>query len=339
MKHSPLPHRRIFGSGSARVAAGTALLLAAWLQAAPAAVAQAPPLAAEGPSEAGADAATSDASRSDALTLDDVIALTTAGVAEPVILEAIRAHGSVFSLTTEDLLRASQAGVTANVILAMQRSGHGPVTCANDAECPQNQICRIGRCTKFECYSDSDCGYGSDCMAGRCERRPYTRRSRRSRRDRDYHYETVTGQGIPGMWIPGIPVFLVSYVANGAIAESSADDLCEDDGFSSSWSDEPSARERRWCKDKSLTWIPLVGPFIGAAMAPEEGTRTLLAVFGTFELVGATLLILGSSLKRKVRRRVYAGEDVTPDQDLEIAVVPGVLGPSAVGLTLRIDKF
>ncbi|MCR4412500.1 MAG: glycine zipper domain-containing protein [Thermoguttaceae bacterium] len=57
-----------------------------------------------------------------AVTLDDVIAMTRAGVAEDLIINHIRANGVARPLQTPDLIQLQQQGVSPNVIRTMQDS-------------------------------------------------------------------------------------------------------------------------------------------------------------------------------------------------------------------------
>lgn len=54
------------------------------------------------------------------VTIDDVVAMTQAGVAEEVIVNQIRAEGVAAPLQTGDLIRLQQQGVSPRVIAAMQ---------------------------------------------------------------------------------------------------------------------------------------------------------------------------------------------------------------------------
>lgn len=55
-----------------------------------------------------------------AVTFDDVIAMTKAGVAEELIVNQIRINGMVRQPTTDDIIRLQKEGVSVNVIKAMQ---------------------------------------------------------------------------------------------------------------------------------------------------------------------------------------------------------------------------
>jgi hypothetical protein len=61
--------------------------------------------------------------RARAVTVDEVIQLSRAGVSERVIVETLRADGSRFELSAEDLRRLHDAGVTEPVIAAMKATG------------------------------------------------------------------------------------------------------------------------------------------------------------------------------------------------------------------------
>lgn len=55
-----------------------------------------------------------------AVTVNDVIMMSQAGVSEELIVNHVRAHGMVAPLTTDDLIRLQQAGVGAAAITTMQ---------------------------------------------------------------------------------------------------------------------------------------------------------------------------------------------------------------------------
>jgi hypothetical protein len=55
-----------------------------------------------------------------AVSIDDVITMTRAGVAEELIINHVRAHGMVAPLQTNDLILLQQQGVSSRVIQVMQ---------------------------------------------------------------------------------------------------------------------------------------------------------------------------------------------------------------------------
>lgn len=57
-----------------------------------------------------------------AVTYEDVIAMTKAGVAEELIVNQIRINGMVRPPTSDDIISLQQAGVSVNVIKAMQET-------------------------------------------------------------------------------------------------------------------------------------------------------------------------------------------------------------------------
>jgi hypothetical protein len=57
-----------------------------------------------------------------AVTMQDVINMTRAGVDEPLIVTHIQAHGSAQPLTPTDLIALKQAGVSPNVIQVLQNT-------------------------------------------------------------------------------------------------------------------------------------------------------------------------------------------------------------------------
>ncbi len=58
-----------------------------------------------------------------AVTVEQIVALTKAGVSEPVILALIDRDKTVFAIEPEQLVRLQRDGVSQNVILAMLKSG------------------------------------------------------------------------------------------------------------------------------------------------------------------------------------------------------------------------
>jgi hypothetical protein len=56
-----------------------------------------------------------------AVALNDVIAMSQAGVSDELIVTHVRAHGMVAPLTPQDLITAKQAGISDVVVLAMQQ--------------------------------------------------------------------------------------------------------------------------------------------------------------------------------------------------------------------------
>jgi hypothetical protein len=57
-----------------------------------------------------------------AVTINDVIAMTSAGVDEPLVINHIRSHGMASPLTAGDLISLKQRGISPAVIDAMQTS-------------------------------------------------------------------------------------------------------------------------------------------------------------------------------------------------------------------------
>jgi len=65
-----------------------------------------------------------------AVTVDQIVSLTKAGVAEPVILALIERDKTVFTIDPEQLVTLQREGVSQTVILAMLKSGRAE----NDAQ-------------------------------------------------------------------------------------------------------------------------------------------------------------------------------------------------------------
>jgi hypothetical protein len=68
-----------------------------------------------------------------AVTLDEVIALSRAGVSEQVLLAMIDRDRTIYAIDADTLLRLRSAGVSEPVVLAMLRSGRGA---PSDADLP-----------------------------------------------------------------------------------------------------------------------------------------------------------------------------------------------------------
>jgi hypothetical protein len=61
--------------------------------------------------------------RASAVTLDQIIALTKAGISEPVILALIDRDGTIFTIDPEQLVALKQDGLSDAVLVAMLKSG------------------------------------------------------------------------------------------------------------------------------------------------------------------------------------------------------------------------
>jgi len=73
-----------------------------------------------------------------AVTVDQIVALTKAGVAEPVILALIERDKTVFTIEPEQLVKLQQDGVSQTVILAMLKSGRADGDAQARADSAQN---------------------------------------------------------------------------------------------------------------------------------------------------------------------------------------------------------
>jgi hypothetical protein len=62
-----------------------------------------------------------------AVSMQDVIAMTQAGVAEELIVNHVTSHGAAAPLSTDDVITLSRQGVSPNVIKAMQAPPPRPV--------------------------------------------------------------------------------------------------------------------------------------------------------------------------------------------------------------------
>ena len=75
----------------------------------------------------------------DALTVRDVIELSSAHVGDEVLLALIDVERPVFTINTDTLKQLKQAGVSDAVIIAMIRSGRPPVPAAPESPAPLQQ--------------------------------------------------------------------------------------------------------------------------------------------------------------------------------------------------------
>jgi len=73
-----------------------------------------------------------------AATVDQIVALTKAGVAEPVILALIERDKTVFTIEPEQLVNLQRDGVSQTVILAMLKSGRAEGDAQLRADSAQN---------------------------------------------------------------------------------------------------------------------------------------------------------------------------------------------------------
>ena len=71
-----------------------------------------------------------------AVTIEDVMAMRNAGVADDVIITHIRYHGMARELTPQDLIALQQQGLSPNVIRAMQEMPPPQVVVAQPAPPP-----------------------------------------------------------------------------------------------------------------------------------------------------------------------------------------------------------
>jgi hypothetical protein len=69
-----------------------------------------------------------------AATIDQIIALSKAGVSDSVIVSLIERDQVVYPLTSDDLVRLKTEGVTDQVVLAMMKSGRAEAEAAEAAE-------------------------------------------------------------------------------------------------------------------------------------------------------------------------------------------------------------
>ena len=73
-----------------------------------------------------------------AVGLDQIVALTKAGVSEPIILALIDRDKTVFAIEPEQLVKLQRDGVSETVILAMLKSGRAEGDAQTRADSAQN---------------------------------------------------------------------------------------------------------------------------------------------------------------------------------------------------------
>src|SRR6266705_2672809 len=73
-----------------------------------------------------------------AVTADQIVALTKAGVSEPIILALIERDKTVFTIEPEQLVKLQRDGVSQTVILAMLKSGRTEGDAQAKADAAQN---------------------------------------------------------------------------------------------------------------------------------------------------------------------------------------------------------
>jgi len=68
--------------------------------------------------------------RADAVTVDQIVQLTKAGISEPVILALIDRDRSIFALEADQIVVLKQQGVSETVLIAMLKSGRSEAEAA-----------------------------------------------------------------------------------------------------------------------------------------------------------------------------------------------------------------
>src|SRR5579863_10267541 len=71
-----------------------------------------------------------------AVSVDQIVALSQAGVSDEVLLALIDRDKSVFTIEPEQLVALKRAGVSQQVVLAMLRSGRQPIAFPENIEPP-----------------------------------------------------------------------------------------------------------------------------------------------------------------------------------------------------------
>ena len=118
---------------------------------------------------------------------------------------------------------------------------------------------------------------------------------------------------VKGLWIPGAIVFGASWLLTGTVASA----LSYDPDYAS-WG-----------------WIPLAGPWMMLSVAGSDDEVAGALIGGITQLAGATMLILGLTLRQTVRVAQYSlDERDERSPQLAFDVLPAPAG-GMVGLTLN----
>ncbi len=182
--------------------------------------------------------------------------------------------------------------------------------CTSDNDCRGNRRCIQGECREAGCTKDTDCPAPGICKANKCAYPVKRRRARRSRREPvDYIMEK---RSMRGLWIAGISVFAAAYFTD-IIVTSALDG------------------------NVGLAAVPMLGPFLQLDSHSNDDYEAVLILSGIMQIGGMAMFIAGLSIKRTKRIPVYALGD-GPDDPL-LAVLPGLVGPSGVGVNVMIRRF
>ncbi|MFK7992261.1 MAG: hypothetical protein AB8I08_39945 [Sandaracinaceae bacterium] len=118
---------------------------------------------------------------------------------------------------------------------------------------------------------------------------------------RQVRYEERTSS-IPGLWIPGIIMFGVSYGLGGLSGLLSNGDY-------SDW-----------------MWVPVIGPWVALTYSDFEDEVVGAIVGGVVQAAGLGMFILGIALQRTYRVAVYAldeGDPESPELAFDLLPAPG----------------
>lgn len=124
-------------------------------------------------------------------------------------------------------------------------------------------------------------------------------------------------QSVPALWIPGVVLLPVSWIATWATATALID---------------PAWDGQQW-EYYAYLWIPVVGPWLALGPANQDSEYAGAIVGGVTQLAGLTLIILGVTLRQTARVSVYADER---EGGVTLALTAGPApGGGMLGLDLR----
>jgi hypothetical protein len=145
-------------------------------------------------------------------------------------------------------------------------------------------------------------------------------------------YEMRSVHGVPGLFVPGLIIFGLSWIPTALlgplISAVNNEDIYDDDSDSSGEAEGV---------DIAASIVPVIGPWIGLASSNSKVPRGIWIISGTAQTIGATLAIIGFVAKRNRRVAVYASDETAK---ATIAyLTPAFMGYGGAGLSLRVIHY